>query len=83
MTKPVDDALFADIAPHYAERAAAEAAEYAEIGREWSDAVSVVLGEVAQFNDRKKDPRKHTDKCYTSHADCLANKLADILGYCE
>lgn len=83
MAEPVDDMPFAGIAPHYAERAAVETAGYAEFGREAGDAIADTLNAVAQFRVNKRDPRKHTDECFTSHADCLANKIADILGFTE
>lgn len=80
MTQPVDDALFADIASHYAERAQADLIERAENGERW-DVVIESIDELlcAVPETPRKDKRKHDDTCYARHMDCLANQIMSLI----
>lgn len=81
MAEPVDDALFADIAPHYAERAAfdlAERADFNEGANAALEAIDEVLSQLPEF-DPAKDKRKHGDECWQRHTDCLGAKLAGLI----
>jgi hypothetical protein len=81
MAAPVDDALFADIAPHYAERARADLIERAELSDNRDDMferVDELLTDVPHI-DPAKDRRKHGDDCHRRHVDCLTNKIQDLI----
>jgi hypothetical protein len=83
MAEPVDDALFADIAPHYAERAQADLIERADeaVARyELLEALDELLSDVPLWSSTCRDPRKHDDGCHARHADCLASRVQDLIG---
>lgn len=82
MAEPVDDMCFADMAPHIAERAAAEQAEYAELGRRMDtllDEIDALLHGVPRFSEKRNDPRKHDGTCHARHVDCLADALQKLI----
>lgn len=81
MTRPVDDALFADIAPHYAERAQAELIERADFNEGANaalEAIDEVLAQLPVF-DQERDKRKHGDECWQWHTDCLGAMIAGLI----
>lgn len=81
MVAPVDDALFADIAPHYAERVQVDLIERVECA-EHAVAVLETLDELlldVPYIDPERDKRKHGDDCHRRHIDCLANKIQDLI----
>lgn len=81
MTQPVDDALFADIAPHYAERAAQDLRERADLqdgAMAALEAVNELLSRLPSI-DPAKDRRKHDDECWQRHTDCLGTLIAGLL----
>lgn len=79
---PISDADLADYAPHIAERAAVEQAEYADLGRDAEpilEALQDLLHGIYRYPADKKDPRKHSDTCFAKHADCLADAVQRLI----